>query len=458
MKVAIFGTGNMFEAYFEKIDWKSVRGVFDSNPLKQGKTANGYVIRNPLDLNQDDYDFVVVFTADYFYEVKEFLICELGVEERKIVSYMFYISNCNIWSAEAKQITVRFIKDARGSVLDTDTWGYSRYRTSLQSEKNIRNLQPLKYEYQDRYYTKEEQDDFAAILLWENFEKFISYQKIEEYMPDNLLWTVSHQYLSEPEFKGQLNWLCSSYEVSRYIFLDEAVFLCTKNREKMVLNCQIYQVCHKKYDCYRDEIYRTIRVGKGDFFNADYHDSTGDNIAELNDRINECTAIYWIWKNKKTDYVGINHYRRHFYNNNIKERANFLSAETIKTNLEDGETIIVPIGENIARAVGRDMYDKALFDVKRILKKVQIEYLDSFECVLKGNVMYRCNMLVTSWSIFNQYCQWLFSFLIDLARKVDVSCSTLQEKRVVGYFAEMMFTVWLNKQNWRLVEFPVSDV
>ena len=72
--------------------------------------------------------------------------------------------------------------------------------------------------------------------------------------------------------------------------------------------------------------------------------------------------------------------------------------------------------------------------------------------------MYRCNMFITSWKVFDDYCTWLFSFIIKLAAEIDVTNFLPQEKRVVGYFAEVMLTVWLNNQVLKIVELPITDV
>ena len=60
----------------------------------------------------------------------------------------------------------------------------------------------------------------------------------------------------------------------------------------------IYQITHKEFREIQDEIYNVISVGeKRPDKPLYYRDDIGDNIAYLNEIINEVTALYWVWKN-----------------------------------------------------------------------------------------------------------------------------------------------------------------
>lgn len=465
MKSILYGVGKVFKKYESYVDWSDVIGIVDGDERKQGKVVNGLQIEAPCRIISIKYDYIVIFSDDFYDAIKEELIGELDVPLSKIVSYAFYFENYRLWSQQSKNLTVDFIKESKGSVLDTDSLGYSRFRINLRHEKCIVNYTPCKYIYQNDYYDSAVPKSFSRIMLWENFNANISNEYILQINADKVMWTLPYYYLRNENYYKQYSFLKAQYSLAEYRFLNEIVIIGSIRNEEDDECCTIFQVCHKPYNCITTDCYKTICVGNGGF-DADYADSNGINISYLNDRINECTAIFWIWKNVETDYVGINHYRRIFFSNSIKERANALTSREIRQILRVENRIIVPeitrldipILENICMSVGEKVCYEVISKVKTYISNRQPGYLQSFLDVLEGNTMYRCNMFVASWRIFDSYCTWLFSFLVDLANEIDVSMYTIQEKRVVGFFAEVMLTVWLNNQNIETYELPISDV
>lgn len=67
------------------------------------------------------------------------------------------------------------------------------------------------------------------------------------------------------------------------------------NKQQILTKAEIYVVTHKRYNVRSDNLYYPLCVGeyRQESFLSE-HD--GENIVYLNKKINECTALYWIWK------------------------------------------------------------------------------------------------------------------------------------------------------------------
>ena len=83
---------------------------------------------------------------------------------------------------------------------------------------------------------------------------------------------------------------------------------------------KIVVATHKKYEMPKDGMYLPLHVGaegkkdsNGNALDLGYQkDNTGENISKKNASYCELTGLYWAWKNLKDDYIGLEHYRRHF--------------------------------------------------------------------------------------------------------------------------------------------------
>jgi len=79
----------------------------------------------------------------------------------------------------------------------------------------------------------------------------------------------------------------------------------------------VYVLTHKTppYGLIQDDWHCPLQVG-ADLSEEDVcelKDNTGNNISIYNPFFCETTGHYWIWKNaEKSDFVGVEHYRRHF--------------------------------------------------------------------------------------------------------------------------------------------------
>ena len=74
---------------------------------------------------------------------------------------------------------------------------------------------------------------------------------------------------------------------------------------------------HKKYQMPKDKLYLPLHVGAEGKDDIGYQkDNDGKNISKKNPFFCELTGLYWAWKNLDSDYIGLVHYRRYFYDRN----------------------------------------------------------------------------------------------------------------------------------------------
>ena len=100
--------------------------------------------------------------------------------------------------------------------------------------------------------------------------------------------------------------------------------------------------------------------------------------------------------------------------------------------------------------------------IKKYLLKVQPDYLEAFDYVLGSPTFYKCNIFVTRRDVFDAYCKWLFSFIIDATKEI-LRTMNLQDfpnppRRLMAFFAELMPTVWLVKNHLRIKELNIMEV
>ena len=226
-------------------------------------------------------------------------------------------------------------------------------------------------------------------------------------------------------------------------------------RRWSMIDCTDFVITHIVKPIQEDDLYKTLCVG-GLRMPDKLCELDGENIAEYNDRINELTGLYWIWKNTDCEHVGLSHYRR-FFNDGGR-----LGKDRIEKIMGDYDIILSEIRlewtilHNIRLASGAHTAMFAYNVFQDVIREKQPEYLDAFEDVMANNKMYRCNMFVTRREILDRFCEWLFSFLLDATDCVDVRNMGFYERRVCGYFGEAMWTVWLRKNGLRVYDMPIG--
>lgn len=478
-KLIIYGLGKVFEKNKQNIDWDQVIALTDKKIKEPGYSYNIPTVCIE-EIQKMEFDYIVIFTNQYFESIKVELNGKYFVPEEKIVSWRIFLGESKDWYIQTIEFYRNYINNKKiNKVLDIGmqylpTFFLSRCQMVPKSDFSIDGIGKIKYKllkhnlYNNVYSVyKERENNYDMAFLWKDYESYVDFVELMYSKIKYILLAVPYCFESKDNQKYEKE-ITSIRSVRKYLLPTCIVYEFEKkeNNRRWNLNCEIFVVTHQKYNVLNNELYKPICVGKEYRDERFLSEHVGDNIAYLNESINECTALYWIWKNTNSAYVGLNHYRRYFYNDGIKNSSNYLRIETIEKLWRDGYDIILPqeiilpetVLENIQRIVGNELGNKARQIVKKVMEKYVPEYVDAFNDVVDGRVLLAKNMFITSRKILNSYCEWLFSFLIEATEKLDVSLYNSQEKRTMGFFAEIMWTVWLLKQELKIFELPIIDI
>lgn len=168
---------------------------------------------------------------------------------------------------------------------------------------------------------------------------------------------------------------------------------------------------------------------------AEIRDNQGANISQKNREYCELTALYWIWKNNKSKYAGLCHYRRHFLLN--KEELEILAESDIDV------VLTIPI-LNFPSVREAYIHDHAESDWDIMLEAIEVlhpDYRGTAERLQNGVFYYAYNMFIARKEILDEYCSWLFPVLTycedKIGRKEDV-----YQNRYIGFLAERLLSIY----------------
>jgi len=316
-------------------------------------------------------------------------------------------------------------------------------------------LADCRFKHYDALFVAErEPEDFIDVLL------------ATDGLSENILTFVRKNSALE-------RWLAANADAFEKIFHFPAIngnrYLLTKRAPK---DFCVFVVTHKdaKLDAL-PEGYRIIHAGhavaKQDF--GYLGDDTGDNISTLNLYLNEVTALYWMWKNTTHAIIGLNHYRRFF---TVADDTSFavqkiLSRAAAEEILREYDIIVA---ENHAlrlsvscwqkRLSGSDLEEFVAGIFKKHIALKQPDYLDAFDRVDNAYTAFQYEIFITRRNIFEAYCEWLFSFLLDVTAEVFDRTNIRQlsnprKYRIISFITERLMTVWLRKNRLRIKRLPI---
>ena len=226
------------------------------------------------------------------------------------------------------------------------------------------------------------------------------------------------------------------------------------------MNIKVYVITHKKFKEPNNQIYLPLSVGNVYHNELGYcGDDTGNNISKKNKNYCELTGLYWIWKNdKKSDVVGISHYRRYFIKGLFsRSKKRILDYKKISKYLKKYD-IILPKKETY-KEIALEQFCLSsghiddLYKTRKIISELYPDYVESFDLIMNQNKMYQYNMLITTKKIYDDYCKWLFDILFELEKRVDLSNGyTEYQKRIYGFISERLLNVWVYQKKLKVKE------
>lgn len=171
-------------------------------------------------------------------------------------------------------------------------------------------------------------------------------------------------------------------------------------------------------------------------------DDTGDNISSLNPFFCELTGVYWAWKNyckiQSPDYIGLEHYRRHF-----------IVESSIQDYIQDYD-IIAPFED-----IGNQTIESQFLSGHTSIDFTQVinllcDFYPEYSCHAKKYITkssgYYYNMFIMKKHVFFEYCEWLFNFLFLLHQKIDYSEYNAYDLRMQGFIGERLLGIFIQKK------------
>lgn len=241
---------------------------------------------------------------------------------------------------------------------------------------------------------------------------------------------------------------------------------------------KILVCCHKPSNLPQDKVFLPIHVGAaisntelGIQRDDQINGAPCDNISDKNRSFCELTAIYWAWKNIKKiypdlQYIGLNHYRRFFafgekrvtgsgIPKDVKNITQYkFDMSLVESSLKSNKVITTPkahLKTSLAGSYEHCHNSSDLRIIHDIVRDDYPEFLNTFNDVYLGkNFFYDCNMFIMPWDEFDSYCEWIFGILFKAEKLIDISNYDTYQKRIYGFIAEHLWTVWVTYKQYSL--------
>lgn len=172
---------------------------------------------------------------------------------------------------------------------------------------------------------------------------------------------------------------------------------------------------------------------------CEIQDNKGNHISGKNKQYCELTALYWIWKNECSDYVGLGHYRRHFE----------LEEEQLKQLMRSDIDVVltIPILDipSVEATYRRDHVGEDWDVMLEAVRTLSPDYMDTVSRMQRGRFYYAYNMFIMRREILEDYCNWLFPILFYCEEHCEDRYRKKRDayqSRYIGFLAEHLMSVY----------------
>jgi len=228
------------------------------------------------------------------------------------------------------------------------------------------------------------------------------------------------------------------------------------------MKIQIVVASHKPYWMPESDMFLPLQVGSEGKkpIPGFRRDDEGENISRKNGTYCELTGLYWAWKHLDADYIGLEHYRRHFAKRCAPGKKRRVAGEKAIANALKKAEVLLPGKRHYVLETNFSQYAHAhhakdLLLTRRIIDERCPEYLTDFDRTMHKRSGHRFNVLVMRKDLLSEYCAWLFDLLFELECRLDTSGYTGLDARVYGLVSERLLDVWIEHNHIRYAEMPV---
>lgn len=214
---------------------------------------------------------------------------------------------------------------------------------------------------------------------------------------------------------------------------------------------------HRRCPLPDDPLYLPVQAGAAHCDDLGVaRDDSGDHISPRNPLYCELTAHYWLWRNVDADVYGLCHYRRYFTKKPFARSLDgVLTAAELDALLADAD-VLVPRPRLYLIETNYSHYAHAhraadLDLAREVIMERCPAYLPAFDRVMKRRWGRRFNMCIMRKEPFAAYSAWLFGILFEMERRMGADVPP----RTMGFVAERLMDVWLEKKQPRLRELRV---